>query len=131
MTVAIQTDPGKRRAIVTVPPGARWATFEAALLDAVAREPAITDWNLIIDDQGPIEDVAVDGMARIGEVFRRLAREPERQTWTIVVTTDRFFPSWARVIDLNYGARKHLSAPSLDAALTLMDRLEAGASPST
>lgn len=72
-----------------------------------------------------MDDVGVAGMVRIGEAFRRLASQPERQTYTIVVTTDRFFPSWARVIDLNYGLRKHHPAPSLAAAMALMDRLEA------
>ena len=126
MPVTFETDPERRRVHVTVPPGTRWAVFEAAVLGAVDRSPALTDWNWIIDDQQPMDDVDAAGMARIGQIFRQLAREPERRTWTVVVTTDRFFATWARVIDLNYGARRHHAAPTLAAAGKLLDRLEAG-----
>ena len=129
MPVTFQSDPERRRVVVTVPPGTRWAAFESATVGAIEAAPELTDWNWIIDDQGPIDDVGVEGMVRIGETFRRLAREPERPTWTVVVTTDRYFTNWARVIDLNYGARKHQGAPSLAAAMLLMDRLEAGGGP--
>ncbi|MFN3931759.1 MAG: hypothetical protein ACK4JY_08430 [Brevundimonas sp.] len=107
-----------------VPAGVRWTAFEAAVLGAIADTPALTDWNWIIDDQGPMDDVDVAGMSRIGDAFRRLARDPDRRTYTVVVTTDRFFATWARVIDLNYGNRKHHSAPTLARAIALLDRLE-------
>lgn len=126
MPVTFQSDPDRRRVVVAVPPDIRWAGFEAAVLDAVQQRPGLTDWNWIIDDQGPMDDVGVEGMVRIGQAFRQLAQEPERRTWTIVVSTDRYFASWARVIDLNYGVRRHHAAPSLPAAMALMDRLEAG-----
>lgn len=127
MAVTFQNDPVRRRTLVTVPPGTRWATFETAFIRAISEQPEIADWNLIIDDEGPIDDVSVDGMVRLGEVFRRLSREPERDTFTVAVTRDRFFGPWAQVIDANYGRRKHHAASTPDAAARLLDRLEAGA----
>jgi precorrin-6B methylase 1 len=64
-------------------------------------------------------------MARVGEAFRRLATSPVRRTYTVVVTTDPFFASWARVIDLNHSNREHHPAPTLAAAAALVERLEA------
>jgi hypothetical protein len=64
-------------------------------------------------------------MIRIGKTFRELTAEPLRQRHTVVVTTDRFFDTWARVIDLNYGKRKHHSAPTRAAAVAMLDRLDA------
>ncbi len=127
MAVTFHHEPDRRRLLVTISPGTRWTAFEAAIMKALADQPAIADWNLIIDDQGPTEDVTVDGMVRMGEAFRRLARQPERDTFTVVVTADRFFASWAQVIDANYGRRKHHAAPTVEAAGRLLDRLEAGA----
>lgn len=126
MSVTIETDQARRRATATVPPGTSWATFERAALAAVNATPELADWNWIIDDQGPIDDVDVGGMVRIGEAFCRLASAAGRNTHTVVVTTDRFFDTWARVIDLNYGERRHHGAPTLTAAIALLDRLEGG-----
>lgn len=125
MSVTIEVHEALQRATATVPPGTRWSAFEAAVLTAVNRTPRLTEWNWIIDDQGPMDDVDVAGMIRIGEAFRRLASDPPGQLHTVVVTTDRFFNEWARVIDLNYGNRKHHSAPTKLAAVALLDRLVA------
>lgn len=59
-----------------------------------------------------MDDVDVAGMAATGAIFRELAPEPARGTFTIVVTTDPYFENWARAIDLNFGARKHHGAPT-------------------
>lgn len=125
MSISFELDQARRRAIATVPPGTSWIKFEKAVLAAVAGDPDLTDWNWIIDDQGPIDDVDVGGMVRIGETFCRLASAAGCNTYTVVVTTDRFFDTWARVIDLNYGERRHHGAPTLTAAIALLDRLEA------
>lgn len=126
MPVTIQSHRAQQRVVAIVPPGTRWIDFQASVLSSVEQAPELTDWNWIIDDQGPIDDVDVAGMVAIGEAFRTLAVSPEQRTFTVVVTQDRFFEPWARVIDLNYGNRKHHSAPTLEAAATLLDRLEAG-----
>lgn len=125
MPVTVSTERARRRVLATVPPGTRWPDFQTAVLGAIERSPEITDWNWIIDDQGPMDDVDVAGMVRIGEAFRRLGNHPGEGTYTIVITTDRFFASWGRVIDLNYGGRRHHAAPTLAAAVALLDRLEA------
>jgi hypothetical protein len=125
MPVTIEADEELQRVTVTIPPGIRWASFEAAAREAIARAPDLTDWMWIIDDRGPIDDIDVAGMIRIGEDFRRLSRDPLRRTYTVVVTNDRYFDTWLKVVDLNHGARKHLAAPTLAAARALLDKVTA------
>lgn len=129
MPVTVETEPALKRAIATVPAGTRWAIFEAAVLAVVKERPALADWNWIIDDQGPMDDVDAAGMSRIGEALVQLSQDPQRRTHTVVVTRDPFFATWARVIDLNYGARKHHPAPTLEASIDLLARLEAAPRP--
>ena len=125
MPVTIDTDEKLQRVIVTISAGTRWASFEAATLATIALEPDLTEWTWIIDDRGPIEDIDVAGVARIGAEFQRRVRDPLRRTYTVVVTTDRFFDTWLTVVDMNHGARKHLTAPTLPAAYALVDKLTA------
>ncbi|MBX9614271.1 MAG: hypothetical protein K2X25_01630 [Caulobacteraceae bacterium] len=123
MPIIFETDETLQRVTVTIPAGTRWAAFETAARAAIARTPDLTDWMWIIDDQGPIEDIDVEGMVRIGEDFRRFSRPPLRRTYTIVVTQDRHFDTWLRVVDLNHENRKHFPAPTLSAARALLDQL--------
>lgn len=127
MSVAVQPDPVRRRVVVTVPSGSRWSGLVCAVLEAVERWPELTDWNWIIDDQGPMDDTDVAGMTRIGDAFVRLRGAASGPTHTVVVTTDRFFGSWAPVIDANFGGRRHYAVPTLKGAMALLDRLEASA----
>ena len=90
----------------------------------LARKPELTDYDWIIDDQGPMDDVDVYAMTTTGEMFRTLSSKANRTTFTIVVSTDRFFGEWARVIDQFYGNRRHYAAPTLDAAITLLDQFD-------
>jgi hypothetical protein len=125
MPVTIDTDEKLQRVTVMVPEGTRWASFEAATLATIAKQPDLTEWAWIIDDRGPIEDIDVAGVARIGADFQSRVRDPLRRTYTVVVTTDRFFGTWLRVVDMSHGARKHLTAPTLSAAYALLDKLSA------
>ena len=125
MPVTIDTDEKLQRVIVTVPECTRWASFEEATLAIIAIEPKMTEWTWIIYDRGPIEDIDVAGVARIGAEFQRRVRDPLRRTYTVVVTNDRFFDTWLRVVDMNHGARRHLAAPTMPAACALADKLTA------
>lgn len=49
-------DEALERVTVVVPPGTRWTSFEQAALTAVIRTPVMTDWDWIIDDQGPMDE---------------------------------------------------------------------------
>jgi len=122
--VSFVRDPAARRALITAALGTPWIRFTEAVLAEVQADPQIADWNIIIDDQGPMQDVDVDGMIRMGEAFCKLAARPEDRTFTVVMTQDPFFATWARVIDMNYSGRRRHGAPTLGEARRLMDRLE-------
>ena len=121
----LTSDHKTHRVVATVPPQVRWAAFHSAARGAICSSSLLADYHWIIDDQGPMDDVNLDEMVRSGEVFRSHAARSPKQLATVVVTTDRSFDLWARVIDEHYGGRKHYAAPSLAAAHRLLDRLDA------
>lgn len=125
MQVTTKLDAARERVTFRVPAGTRWTTFEATAAALLQTRPETADWNWLIDDAGPIEDVEADGMMRLGRLFVSLTRQPARRRWTVITTDDPHFPEWARVIDLHHGARRHLAAPTAAAAEALLDRLDA------
>lgn len=125
MTITVRIDEQRRRVIVTVPPGTRWAAFHTEVIKTVEDAPRLTDWNWIIDEERQqMDDVDVEGMMLIGSAFRRHTRTPEG-TVTIVVTNDRHYALWARVMDHNFGGRQHLGAKTLREAEAMLDRIDA------
>lgn len=110
----------RKMVIVTVPPGTRWAKFHHAIREALAVNPIWASWDWIINDEGPMEDAGVEDMAKTGQLFKYLTNGEQQITYTVVVTTDRFFRHWALVMDQHYGNRCHLAAPSLSKALALL-----------
>ena len=124
MTVTVRIEEQLSRVIVTVPPNTRWAAFQREVIGAIEDAPHITDWNWIIDEERQqMDDVDVDGMMRIGRTFRRHTRTPERAV-TIVVTNDRFYALWARVMNYNFWGRQHQGAKTLREAEAMLDRID-------
>ena len=109
--------------VINVPARTRWAEFHVFLRGLIEAQPILTNWNWIIDDRGPMDDVDVAEMARTGEVFRALASKRSGYAITIVVTSDPHFAPWAKVMDLNYGNRRHYAATTRAAAEALLGSL--------
>lgn len=122
--VAITANHEQRRVIATVMPGTPWRAFHAAVRAEIACAPELTDYDWVIDDQGPMDDVDVDAMAASGEMFKALSSEADRTTFTVVVSSGRFFGEWARVLDKFYGNRRHYASPTLESAITLLDQFD-------
>ena len=123
MPVRIEADPGRMRVLVTVDVGVRGPEFERAIEAALADQPASSEWDWIIDDHAHVDDIGVEGVARIGGLYETHAPEPTRDSHTVIITDDRFFPPWGRVMDLHFRRRTHHAAPSVAAAHALLDRL--------
>jgi hypothetical protein len=109
--------------IITVPARTRWTEFQGFVRRCLETRPILADWDWIIDDQGPMDDVDVAEMALTGAMFRALAPNRGGYAITIVVTRDPHFAPWARVMDMNYGNRRHYAAATRAAAETLLDSL--------
>lgn len=125
MQVSIQADETRARVTVRIPAGTRWATFEATVTAFLEAQPQTADWNWVLDEDVPFPDVDIPGLGRIAALYRRLGSTPAPRTFTVVVTSDPFFPDWARVIDMHFDNRRHLAAPTSEAAQALLDRLDA------
>jgi hypothetical protein len=123
--VSIQADDTRARVTVRIPAGTRWATFEATVTAFLEAQPQTADWNWVLDEDVPFSDVDIPGLGRIAALYRRLGSSPAPRAFTVVVTTDPFFPDWGRVIDMHFENRRHLAAPTAAAAHALLDRLDA------
>jgi hypothetical protein len=123
--VSIQADETRARVIVRIPAGTRWATFEATVTAFLEAYPQTADWNWVLHEDVPFSDVDIPGLGRIAALYRQLGSSPAPRTFTVVVTADPFFPDWARVIDMHFENRRHLAAPTAEAAGALLDRLDA------
>lgn len=123
MPVRVESDPRRMRVLVTVDVGVRGPEFERAIEAALADQPASSEWDWIIDDHARVDDIGVEGVARIAGLYAAHAPDPSRDSRTVIVTDDRFFPPWGREMDLHFRRRTHLAAPSVAAAHALLDQL--------
>lgn len=123
MTITFERDGTARRVLATISPGERFANYEREVATSLDLHPDWVDWDLIIDDQGPLDDITVDGMARIAEMYNRRTRGVHSHT--VVITSDPYFAPWGRVMNHHFGNRTHHKAPTVAAARALLDRLEA------
>lgn len=127
MPVTIESDSRKKRVRVTVDVDVRGPAFERAIEAALDRTPALSEWDWIIDDHAGVDDIGVEGTARIAGFYARHAPEPTRDSYTVIVTSDRHFAPWGRVMDLHFRRRTHLAAPTVEAAHALLDQRADGA----
>jgi hypothetical protein len=121
MPITIQRD-GVRRILAKLTPGERWTHYVRVLETQLNRHPEWADWDWIIDDRGPLDDISVQGMTQAAALYRRHATGVRSRT--VVVTTDRYFAPWGRVMDHHFGNRTHHAAPTLAAARALLDNSE-------
>lgn len=127
MPVTIESDCQKKRVQVTVDVDVRGPAFERAIEAALDRTPALSEWDWIIDDHAGVDDIGVEGVARIAGFYARHAPDPARDSYTVIVTSDRYFAPWGRVMDLHFRRRTHLAAPTVKTAHALLDQLADGA----
>jgi hypothetical protein len=124
MPISFQRDGSARRVLATLTPGERWDRYEQRLEDELNRHPDWADWDWIIDDRGPLDDISVAGMSYAAELYRRHTTGVRART--VVVTMDAYFEPWARVMDHHFGNRTHHAAPTLGAARALLDQSDPG-----
>ncbi len=122
MPVTIESDSQKKRVLVTVDVDVRGPAFERAIEAALDGAPALSEWDWIIDDHAGVDDIGVEGVARIAGFYARHAPDPARESYTVIVTSDRYFAPWGRVMDMHFRRRTHLAAPTIEAAHALLDQ---------
>ncbi|MFA4892250.1 hypothetical protein [Brevundimonas sp.] len=121
MPVMIECDLERKRVLVTVEVGVRPPEFERAIEEALDRHPPSSEWDWIIDDHARVDDIGVEGVARIAGLYARHAPDPARESYTVIITGDRYFTPWGRVMDLHFRRRTHVAALTVEAAHALLD----------
>jgi hypothetical protein len=119
-------DEVNRRVLITSPDGISGQAATRIIVDMVRQRPELTGWDWVHDVRRALGDVSVDD---ISEVARAFANPPPGVTFTIFVSTDANLGTWARAMDFEFVRRRHLCAPTPEAALALLERHRAAISP--
>jgi hypothetical protein len=92
----------------------------------VRERPELIGWDWVQDVRLGSGDVGVDDVTRVAQAF---AAAPPGETFTVFVSTDPNLGTWARAMDFEFVRRRHLCAPTLAAAIALLERHRAAISP--
>tara|TARA_R110002124_G_scaffold92069_2_gene234008 strand:+ start:6237 stop:6548 length:312 start_codon:yes stop_codon:yes gene_type:complete len=101
--------------------GGREAT---EIITGMVRErPELIGWDWVQDVRLASGDVDVGDVTRVARAF---ADAPPGVTFTVFVSTDPNLGTWARAMDFEFVRRRHLCAPTPEAAIALLERHRAG-----
>jgi len=92
----------------------------------VRERPELIGWDWIQDVRLASGDVGVGDVTRVAQAF---ADAPPGETFTVFVSTDPNLGTWARAMDFEFVRRRHLCAPTPEAAIALLERHRAAISP--
>lgn len=121
-----QLDEAVRRVFMAPGPDVVGRQSARLIVEMVTARPELADWDWIMDLRQASGDADNDDVATVARAFGRHAT-PGGRSYTVFVTEDPGFPLWARTMDPQFDGRIHLTAPSLEAALSLLDRRRAAA----
>lgn len=113
-----------RRVVMIVGEGTRGPDLARFTIEAVRARPELADWDWINDLTHPVEDSSAEDIPMIAEAFDPLST---RTSWTVFVTRDPGLALWAQVMDHQFRFRRHMVAPSIEAAMGMLDRKRAEA----
>lgn len=116
-----QLDEAARRVVITPGPDVTGRQSSRLIVEMVTARPELADWDWIMDLRKASGEADNADVATVARAFARHASAGNR-SYTVFVTQDPGFPLWARTMDPQFDGRVHLTAPSLEAAASLLDR---------
>lgn len=119
-----QIDEGCRRVVLAPGPGITGRKSSRLIVELVTERPELADWDWIMDLRQSSGESDNSDVATVARAFARHATVGGR-SYTVFVTEDPGFPLWARTMDPQFDGRIHLTAPTLEAAQSLLDRRRA------
>lgn len=132
MPVLVTLDKRRLRVTVCVSSGEIWPSFHKAVSAAIEERPFLTSLHWIIDDNAPMTDVSIEGLASLTNLFRDHSGQVEPLAVTVVAVSGRDFGAWAHLLQPRYGGRQYIGAACLEEAQEVLDRIDLfrGAPPS-
>lgn len=116
-----QIDEDHRRVTLTPGPAVTGRQSARLIVELVGARPELADWDWIMDLRQSSGESDNSDVATVARAFARHATVGGR-SYTVFVTEDPGFPLWARTMDPQFDGRIHLTAPTLEAAQSLLDR---------
>ena len=116
-----QFDEAHRRVIMAPGPAVTGRQSARLIVELVTARPELADWDWVHDLRNSSGEADNADVATVAKTFARHAT-PGGRSYTVFVTQDPGFPLWARTMDPQFDGRIHLTAPSLEAAQSLLDR---------
>ncbi|MDI1281229.1 MAG: hypothetical protein ACI9YM_000514 [Brevundimonas sp.] len=116
-------DEANQRVLLTSPDGRSGQAATRIIVDMVQRRPELVGWDWIHDVRRALGDVSVEDISQVARAF---TNPPPGDTFTIFVSTDPNLGTWARAMDFEFVRRRHLCAPTPEAAIALLERHRAG-----
>lgn len=122
MTAAYhQIDEANRRVIMAPGPALTGRQVSRQIIELVKERPELADWDWVHDLRHSSGEADNADVSTVAQAFSRHAT-PGGRSYTVFITEDPGFPFWAQTMDPQFDGRIHLTAPSLEAALSLLDR---------
>lgn len=119
-------DEANRRVLITSPDGTSGQAATRIIVDMARQRPELVGWDWIHDVRRALGDVSVEDISQVARAF---ADPPPGDTFTIFVSTDPHLGIWARAMDFEFVRRRHLCAPTPEAAIALLERHRAATIP--
>ena len=116
-----QIDEAGRRVVMALGPGITGRKSSRLIVELVTERPELADWDWIMDLRQSSGESDNSDVATVARAFASHATVGGR-SYTVFVTEDPGFPLWARTMDPQFDGRIHLTAPTLEAAQSLLDR---------
>lgn len=120
MTIHCDIDEAARRVVMTADGATTGAQTSRFIVDLVARRPELAGWDWIHDIRDSSGEADNRDVQSVAEAF---AGAPPGPSFTIFVTEDRGFDLWAKVMDHAFLERRHLTSPTVEAAIAELDAL--------
>tara|TARA_R110000764_G_scaffold115830_3_gene202767 strand:- start:55 stop:450 length:396 start_codon:yes stop_codon:yes gene_type:complete len=95
------------------------------ILNMLQQRPELKGWDWIHDVRRALADADVEDVSRIARAF---SDPPPGETFTVFISTDPNLGTWARAMDFEFVRRRHLCAPTPEAAIALLERHRAAIS---
>ena len=116
-----QFDETNRRVVMAPGPEVTGRQSSRLIVELVSARPELADWDWVMDLRQASGEADNADVATVARAFGQHATAGGR-SYTVFVTEDPGFPLWARTMDPQFDGRIHLTAPSVEAALGLVER---------
>lgn len=118
--IQLEVDVPRRRAVMTMPPGASGGAIARALARLLSDDPALASFDWLLDLTANTEGATNADIADLLAAYLNCERTPGRK-YTCIVLHDPYFALWGLALDERYEDRIHKSFTTLASATRFLN----------